>query len=229
MPPDDKLVLPDDRLLQSEAGGATITIRVSRESHYRLAVAAERSGVSIAAFAEQLLKWALLDAPQKKGRGRPSKQRFDRLYDNAIDLLLVTEVLRRPKGKITQTIKHLEKKEPFKGYKDLRSRYNKEAKRLRGVYGLKELPRSKNGQEGWNMRLRRGGELHHPRKVLEAIDAMRQSTSGPPQNTKKEWADRIARREKTAWLLDAMGAPSTELLSLLEELKKCFEEEYGQE
>src|SRR4029077_7153083 len=136
--------------LQPEAGGTTITIRVSRESHRYLAAGAERSGASVETVAEWFLEWALLDARQKKGRGRPRKAQLDRLYDTAVDLLLVTEVSRRPKGKKNQTIRHLQKEEPFKRYRDLRSRYNKEAKRLRSAHGLKELHRDQNGREGWN-------------------------------------------------------------------------------
>jgi hypothetical protein len=221
---------PDDKLPQPEGGDATITIRMPGSVHRYLATAAASEGTTVEAAAEQHLIEAVRDKLLKKGRGRPNKQFFDELYDDAIDFLLVTEVSRRPKGKISQTIKHLERQEPFKGHGDLRSRYNRKAKQLRDKHGLKELPRSVNGREEWHMRIWEGGELYHPKKILEAINALRHDAERKSlPNTKRELADLITRSEKIAWLMDAAGYPlPAEMLSQLEKMK-LFEDIYGQE
>jgi hypothetical protein len=67
----------------------------------------------------------------KTKRGRPPKHSLVKMYDTLLDYLVLREVSRRPKGKISETIKHLKKREPFKSAGDLRSRYNRLAKELR--------------------------------------------------------------------------------------------------
>jgi hypothetical protein len=54
------------------------------------------------------------------------------MYDTVLDHLVLREVTNRPRGKtISDTIKRLKKKEPFKSAGDLLRRYNRLAARLR--------------------------------------------------------------------------------------------------
>ena len=100
MSPTDKLVLPDDKTLQPEAGGTTITIRVSRESRRRLAAAAERSGASVEAVAEWFLEWTLLD----ERRGISSRYRSnDRCSART---LRGDETISRTRRQVQYRIKH---------------------------------------------------------------------------------------------------------------------------
>ena len=108
----------------------TVSAQIPTELYKRLEDAAKRNGTTV----EVELKRCLVRGLPKKA-GRPPKQFHIKWHDDLLDLLLMREVLKHPKGKASETTKRLKAKEPFKDKGDLRRRYNRLQKGIREAGG----------------------------------------------------------------------------------------------
>jgi hypothetical protein len=122
----------------------SVTVRIPTLLH---AIVEELAALNAETTEGELVAWlhagmaVRIQTVSARPRGRPPKDIILKIYDRLLDFVVLREVSRRPKGMVSETIKHLQKKEPFKSAGDLRRRYNRltmgRAKRMQPDANLK--------------------------------------------------------------------------------------------
>jgi hypothetical protein len=119
-------------------------LRQTPDDRERAQLVARQLGIPTSDDTEKL--WAAIGRIlcEPKRRGRRPKEFWDGTHAMLIDLLVAIEVANHPRGKATEAIGHLKKKEPFKSQGDLRRRHNRFKKKLQDQGIPLELLKGKN-------------------------------------------------------------------------------------